>query len=369
MQHFLEVSQLREALGPEAGLGVLRPEEAVFRSMLGGWSNQQRSRGLVETTIEGRSSNIQHFFRYAGSYPWQWQASDLDEYSTWMRGQGLAISTMRQRHNTLALFCAFLTSPEYDWAEICESTFGEVPSQICHAWNTTRHFQDYEGRPGRRALSFDELQRFFDYADSRVESTLKLGRKGALAALRDAQLFKTAYVFGLRRAEVRGLDLQDFHFNAKVPQWGQYAALHVRFAKASRGGTPRRRTVLLVPEMEWWIEGMKQWIEQGRDLFGPAGSNALWPTERQSRVSLAYIDRRFQTIRRELDLDPALTLHCLRHSYVTHLIEYGYADRFVQEQVGHLHSSTTAIYTSVSGDFKNRVLADAIRKFNFLEEK
>ncbi|WP_082368839.1 tyrosine-type recombinase/integrase [Arthrobacter sp. ERGS1:01] len=93
----------------------------------------------------------------------------------------------------------------------------------------------------------------------------------------------------------------------------------------------------------------------------------MWPTERQSRVSLAYIDRRFTAIRRELDLDPALTLHCLRHSYVTHLIEYGNADRFVQEQVGHMYASTTAIYTSVSGDFKNRILADAIRRFNSLE--
>ena len=59
--------------------------------------------------------------------------------------------------------------------------------------------------------------------------------------------------------------------------------------------------------------------------------------------------------------DPALTLHCLRHSYVTHLIEYGYADRFVQEQVGHMHASTTSIYASVSSDYKNRVLAEALK--------
>ena len=113
---------------------------------------------------------------------------------------------------------------------------------------------------------------------------------------------------------------------------------------------------------------MAQWVDQGRPLFAPGDLQALWPTERRTRVSLEYLDRRFATIRDEAGLDPDLSLHCLRHSYVTHLIEHGYADRFVQDQVGHLNSSTTAIYTSVSGDFKNQVLAEALRRFKTLEE-
>src|SRR5229473_8044520 len=45
-----------------------------------------------------------------------------------------------------------------------------------------------------------------------------------------------------------------------------------------------------------------------------------------------------------------------RHSYVTHLIEGGLDPRFVQEQVGHEHASTTSIYTCVSSDFRTRTL-------------
>ncbi|MGP3965761.1 tyrosine-type recombinase/integrase [Nonomuraea sp. 3N208] len=45
-----------------------------------------------------------------------------------------------------------------------------------------------------------------------------------------------------------------------------------------------------------------------------------------------------------------------RRSYVTHLIEDGWDPRFVQEQVGHEHASTTAIYTCVSSDFRTRTL-------------
>ncbi|MGW5688913.1 tyrosine-type recombinase/integrase [Nonomuraea sp. NPDC003754] len=40
----------------------------------------------------------------------------------------------------------------------------------------------------------------------------------------------------------------------------------------------------------------------------------------------------------------------------THLIEDGWDPRFVQEQVGHEHASTTSIYTCVSSDFRTRTL-------------
>jgi len=43
---------------------------------------------------------------------------------------------------------------------------------------------------------------------------------------------------------------------------------------------------------------------------------------------------------------PALDLHCLRHSYITHLIEFGYPERFAQDQAGRSYASTTAIYTN-----------------------
>jgi site-specific recombinase XerD len=45
---------------------------------------------------------------------------------------------------------------------------------------------------------------------------------------------------------------------------------------------------------------------------------------------------------------------------VTHLIEDGWDPLFVQQQVGHRWGSTTALYTGVSGDFKNQVLRAAL---------
>ncbi|MGH3226237.1 MAG: tyrosine-type recombinase/integrase [Streptosporangiaceae bacterium] len=47
-------------------------------------------------------------------------------------------------------------------------------------------------------------------------------------------------------------------------------------------------------------------------------------------------------------------------SYVTHLIEAGWDPLFVQQQAGHEHASTTAIYTCVSSDFRTRTLRRAL---------
>ena len=50
-------------------------------------------------------------------------------------------------------------------------------------------------------MTREELQRFLDYADDQVERAVRAKRKGALAAYRDATLFKVAYGWGLRRTE------------------------------------------------------------------------------------------------------------------------------------------------------------------------
>ena len=51
-----------------------------------------------------------------------------------------------------------------------------------------------------------------------------------------------------------------------------------------------------------------------------------------------------------------------RHTYITHLIEFGYPERFAQDQAGHSYASTTAIYTGVSDEFRNRLLARTLRE-------
>ena len=47
---------------------------------------------------------------------------------------------------------------------------------------------------------------------------------------------------------------------------------------------------------------------------------------------------------------------------MTHLIEDGFDALFVQQQVGHVYSSTTALYTGVSSDYKNQMVQAALER-------
>ncbi|WP_433193998.1 hypothetical protein ACQP1G_37510 [Nocardia sp. CA-107356] len=182
------------------GVRHLDEAAAVFEGMLLGWENQQRSRMLAVTTIEPRIALIKRFRNFAETYPWEWTASDVEDFTVSLTsdsGGRLAPSTIRGYHLVLRMFCDYLTDQRYEWVRQCRDRFGQIPSQICHEWNTTAHLLNYEGRPERRPLSYDELQRLFDYLDQRVEVIANSGRKGAFAALRDAQMIKTAYAYGL----------------------------------------------------------------------------------------------------------------------------------------------------------------------------
>ncbi len=352
----------RLALAP--GVVHLNEPAAVFEAMLAGWGRQQRSRQLSEATIGDRERLLRRFAQFADGYPWAWLAGDVEDFTVSLTSgrDRLAIGTVRGYHLTLRMFCDYVTDARYEWLTECRDRFGQVPTQICHEWNTVAHLNEYEGRPARRPLTYDELQRLFDHLDERVATIARAGKKGSLAALRDGLMIKTCYAFGLRRNELARLDVADLRVNPAVRQWGGYGSVHVRFGKAVAGGLPRRRTVLAVPEFDWVVAGLRQWVEAARPLFGVSEHPALWLTERATRVSVRHIDEMFAQARADLGLDAGLSLHCLRHSYVTHLIEFGYPERFVTEQVGHAYASTTAIYTSVSNDFKNKTLQAALAR-------
>ena len=279
MQEFGGSPASLRLLTSTSNIALANPEQQILDAMVEGWRSQQRSRGLREQTIQNRLATVTRFRDFVDKPPWKWTVADVDEFTADSMGRVRALSTLRNNHGSIHGFCEYLTSPLYDWMEICEREFAEIPSQVCLPWNTVAHRFEFEGDGKRRPLAYDEVERLFDTADARVETLVGSGRKGALGALRDAQLLKTVYAFGLRRTEAVMLDTVDLHYNAKMRQWGRYGAIHVRWAKAAGGGPPRRRTVLLVPEFDWWVPGMEQWVEQARDRFAPGSDlDALWVT-------------------------------------------------------------------------------------------
>jgi integrase/recombinase XerD len=221
------------------------------------------------------------------------------------------------------------------------------------------HVTENEAEPQRRAFSRDEVQKLFDYFDNRVDDLYATNKRAWLTTLRDACIAKVAYAYGVRRRELLWLQVQDFGPNPHVPQYGAFGAMYVRWGKGSRGSQAKRRTVLTVPLMGWIPEVLEAWINdpdcRQRMTFG-AASPWLWPSERGAQLSLDSYATRFIDHRRAAGLPDGLSLHGFRRSYVTQLIEAGYDPLFVQQQVGHEQSSTTALYTQVSSDYRQKML-------------
>lgn len=327
----------------------------MFEAMLAGWRAQQVARSLHDDTIKDRLFGVRRFQRFTDDWPWVWRPVDVEEFTAELRGDGRALSTVRAYQGALRVFLDYVADPRYQWTTACERLFDTHPTQVCFEWNTAVHAADYEGRPGRRALTKRELQQLFDHADDQVAAARASGRKGWLTAMRDSVALKVAYAWGLRRRELVMLELPDLGTNPHAPEFGDRGVVYVRWAKSSKGSPPKRRSVLTV--FGWSAQVLDEWLGGYRDLFDTASaSSSLWPSERTARLTIGALGDRFAQYRTAIGLPPELGLHCLRHSYVTHLIEAGHDPLFVQQQVGHSYASTTALYTSVSSDYRTRML-------------
>ncbi len=200
-----------------------------------------------------------------------------------------------------------------------------------------------EGILGQERLHY-ELERPKKQRRLPIVSQEEISRLlNSIPNLKHKTILSTIYGAGLRRSEVIHLKISDIQ--------SDQMRIHIKEAKGQKDRITILSKELLVLLRKYYLKHKPR-----KYLFeGPDGG-------RYSTSSIRQIMRRAL---QKAKINKPATIHTLRHSFATHLLENGTNLRYIQSLLGHNSAKTTEIYTHVC---TNR-LTDVVSPLDTLHEK
>jgi integrase/recombinase XerD len=143
----------------------------------------------------------------------------------------------------------------------------------------------------------------------------------------------TAYGAGLRVSEVVALKVGDIDSERML-------------LRVEQGKVRKDRHAMLSPQLlellrDWWVEGRRRGVLLPRGWLFP-GRNPIEP------LSTRQINRAVHAAAEAAGIKKRVSMHTLRHSFATHLLEQDTDIRVIQVLLGHAKLETTALYTRVA---------------------
>ena len=247
-------------------------------------------RNLSPATQRSYLYAVAKFSRFFGKSPERLDLEDVRTYQVHLASQGIAWATLNQTVAALRFFYGVtLDRPE-------------IPERIAYA------------REPRRlpvVLSADEVVRFLE----------------AVPSLKSRTALTTAYAAGLRVSEVVALKVADIDSGRMLIRVEQGKGGKDRYVMLSA-------QLLAILRTYWRLAKPRHWLFPGRDEEHPIDQTVLHAACRSACEAAG--------------LTKHVTVHTLRHSFATHLLESGADIRIIQVLLGHTNIATTARYAQVA---------------------
>lgn len=260
---------------------------------------------------------------------------EVDEFRKWLIQKRYAENTIKIYIHCLTIFLRYYATkeiPEINIKDIENFNFGFIiknkyaPKTQNQYISAIKTFYikmkgiNYEIANLERPIEGQKLPKVIP-----LETVKRL--LGGIANIKHKTALTTIYSLGLRRSELLNLKLTDIIFERD--------AVEIRNAKG------KKDRILPLPKK------LKQLITTYYQQVKPD----VWLIEGQKSgtcYSASSLENIFKNNMARVLKNSSFTLHSLRHSYATHLMDMGVDLRIIQELLGHKSSRTTEIYTHVS---------------------
>lgn len=227
----------------------------------------------------------------------------IDEFIIYLSQSSFENSSIQRKISAIALYLKFLK---------LEKIIKENPSRFLIRPKSGSKLPAY--------LSVEEVEKFINSFN--LES---------VSGRRDRALYELMYSCGLRVSEVVSLHLEDVFFEERI-------------VKVTGKGDKQR----LVPIGQRAIEALKNYIVFARPVLEAKAkkrTSILFMNYRGDRLSRKGIWKNLKVAAMKIGIQKEFTVHTLRHSFATHLVQNGADIRYVQNFLGHQNINTTEIYT------------------------
>jgi integrase/recombinase XerC len=277
-----------------------------------------KERDVSPNTVTAYRRDLEAFVAFLGGYygieSWTWEGVDrlaMRGFLAHLSRRGVGKRTMARTLSGVRSF--------YRWMHRNEMVENN-PARAVGAPKQDKYLPGYLDRA--------QIDLLFQLAEARA-------MEGAFVDVRNLAILELFYSTGIRLSELQGLSRGDLDLvsqqakvrgkgrKERIVPIGDHASLALRNYEAKRDELLRLAT-------------------------GRVERAAFFLSRTGRRMGVRMVQKVVSAFLEQIDEDAGLSVHSLRHTFATHLLDAGADLRAVQELLGHASISTTQIYTHTS---------------------